>query len=172
MRSSFWILMKNMKIMKIHNFLTFLPSWPGHVLRPYKTNRKSIDFRGAELKKVKNHENSRKYTFLSFAPIPYKTCHIWRLLSKILWKSEKIRKFHKKSLFQRHSPTPYKTCRILRLLRSEIAKIAENPTFWGKTPPKTVKCSIYIREIARVIPGPIFQKNHEFYGFYPPGPQK
>ena len=48
MSASFGILMKNMKIMEIHDFLTFLPSWPRHVLRAYKTNRKSIVLRGAE----------------------------------------------------------------------------------------------------------------------------
>ena len=54
MSAAFAILMKNMKIMKNPDFLTFLPSWPRHVLRAYKTNRKSIVFRGAELK----NENS------------------------------------------------------------------------------------------------------------------
>ena len=84
-----------------------------------------------------------KCTFLPFAPIPYKTWHIWRLLNKILWKSQNFRKFHKKSLFQHQSPTPYKTSRILRLLRSRGARNRKNPDFWRKGPPET--CPSYIK---------------------------
>ena len=58
MSASFGISMENMEIMKIHDFLTFWQSWPRHVHFIYKTNTKSIVFRGAEGEKVKIHENS------------------------------------------------------------------------------------------------------------------
>ena len=48
MGSAFAISAKNMKIMKTHDFPTFLPSCPRHVLKHYKTNRKSNVLRGAE----------------------------------------------------------------------------------------------------------------------------